>query len=138
MTSSCDNHGVSSRAQTNNGCRIVPSGFLLTAISTLYEDAGAAERSLREFACGLPIEANVQLEPLLVPELGDGASGFLVRQFEENAPTFVDTTVCFRTGRVVHAIQATSVAGVEDIGFVIRLAERMLARTDAAFAKAEG
>ena len=110
----------------------------VTAISTLYEDAGAAERSLREFACGLPIEANVQLEPLLVPELGDGASGFLVRQFEENAPTFVDTTVCFRTGRVVHAIQATSVAGVEDIGFVIRLAERMLARTDAAFAKAEG
>ncbi len=110
----------------------------VTAISTLYEDAGAAERSLREFACGLPIEANVQLEPQLVPPMGDGASGFLVRQFEEDAPTFVDATVCFRTGRVVHAVQATSVAGVEDIGFVIRLAERMLARTDAAFAKAEG
>lgn len=110
----------------------------VTAISTLYADAGAAERSLKEFACGLPIEAKVQLEPLLVPELGDGASGFLVRQFEADAPTFVDTTVCFRTGRVVHAIQATSVAGVEDVGFVIRLAERMLARTDAAFAKPEG
>ncbi|PFG73048.1 hypothetical protein [Tepidiforma thermophila] len=110
----------------------------VTAISTLYEDAGAAERSLREFACGLPIEANVRLEPQLVPAIGDGASGFLVRQFEEDAPTFVDATVCFRTGRVVHAVQATSVAGVEDIGFVIRLAERMLARTDAAFAKAEG
>ncbi|MCL6646391.1 MAG: hypothetical protein K6U88_15775 [Dehalococcoidia bacterium] len=110
----------------------------VTAISTLYADAGAAERSLKEFACGLPIEANVQLEPLLVPELGDGASGFLVRQFEADAPTFVDTTVCFRTGRVVHAIQATSVAGVEDVGFVIRLAEAMLGRADAVFAKAGG
>lgn len=109
----------------------------VTAISTLYTDAAAAERSLREFACGLPIEANVQLEPLLVPKLGDGSNGFLERQFSEGAPTFVDATVCFRTGRVVHAIQATSVAGVEDVAFLIRLAERQLARVDAAFAAAE-
>ncbi len=103
----------------------------VTAISTLYQDGTAAERSLREFACGLPLESTVPLEPLLVPRLGDGAAGFVVRQFESGAPTFVDTTVCFRTGRVVHAIQATSVAGVEDVAFVLRLAERMLARVDA-------
>ncbi len=110
----------------------------VTAISTLYADAGAAERSLREFACGLPIEANVQLEPLLVPRLGDGSNGFLERQFSEGAPTFVDVTVCFRTGRVVHAIQATSVAGVEDVGFVLRLAERQKVRVDGAFAAVRG
>lgn len=119
-----------------------PSGLgpvlAVTAISTLYQDVDAAERSLREFACGLPLEPTVQLEPLLVPRLADGASGFLVRQFEGGAPTFVDTTVCFRTGRVVHAIEATSVAGVEDVAFVLRLAERMLARVDAALAPVGG
>jgi hypothetical protein len=108
----------------------------VTAISTLYADAGAAERSLREYACGLPIDATVQLEPLLVPALGDGTSGFLVRQFEDGAPTFVDATICFRTGRVVHAIQTTSLTGAQDIAFLVRLAERMKARTDVAFAEA--
>ncbi|WP_322797038.1 hypothetical protein [Tepidiforma sp.] len=108
----------------------------VTAISTLYTDETAAQRSLEEFGCGLPLENTVLLEPLLVPEIGDGASGFMVRQFEEGNPTFVDTTVCFRTGRVIHALQATSVAGVEDVGFVIRLAERMEERVAAALADA--
>lgn len=107
----------------------------VTAISTLYEDAVAAERSLREFGCGLPIEASAQLEPLLVPAIGDGASGFLERQFDDaGAPTLVDATVCFRTGRVVHAIQATSVAGVEDVAFLVGLAEKQKARVDAVLA----
>ncbi len=106
----------------------------LTNVSTLYTDAEAARQSLEKFACGLPINDSIQLEPFLVPHIADGATGFFVRQQNDGSTTFVDTTLCFRTGRILHAIQQTSIPGVEDIALSIRLANSMLERIDAEFA----
>lgn len=105
----------------------------LTNISTLYADSAAAQKSLEQFACGLPINDSVRLEPFLVPSIADGSTGFFVRQQNDGSSTFVDTTICFRTGRILHAIQQTSIPGVEDIALGIRLANRQLERINAAF-----
>ncbi len=110
----------------------------LTNVSTLYTDAEAARQSLEKFACGLPINDSIQLEPFLVPQIADGATGFFVRQQSDGSTTFVDTTLCFRTGRILHAIQQTSIPGVEDIALSIRLANSMLERIDAEFADLGG
>lgn len=110
----------------------------LTNVSTLYTDAEAARQSLEKFACGLPINDSIQLEPFLVPHIADGATGFFVRQQNDGSTTFVDTTLCFRTGRILHAIQQTSIPGVEDIALSIRLANSMLERIDAEFADLGG
>ena len=106
----------------------------VTTVSTLYTDVEAARQSIERFVCGLPLENSVALEGFDVPKVGDGATGFFVRQQDaQGQTTFVDTTICFRTGRVTHAIQQTSVAGSEDVALGVRLAERMLARVNAAF-----
>jgi len=111
----------------------------ITNVSTLYTDGEAARQALEKFACGLPINDTVQLEPFIVPRIGDGAAGFFIRQENDGSATFIDTTLCFRTGRIVHAIQQTSLPGIEDIALGIRLANRMLDRIDEAFARlAEG
>lgn len=120
-----------------------PSGLgpvlSITTVTTLYTDVEAADASIERFVCGLPLENTVSLEGFDVPDVGDGATGFFVRQTDDQGQTtFVDTTICFRTGRVTHAIQQTSVAGTEDIALGVRLAERMLARVDAAFDEIEG
>lgn len=109
----------------------------ITNVSTLYTDAEAARQSLEKFACGLPINDTIPLDPFLVPEIGDGAAGFFIRQDNDGSTTFVDTTLCFRTGRIIHAIQQTSLPGVEDIALSIRLANRMLERVNAAFDELE-
>ena len=111
----------------------------VTTVSTLYTDVEAARQSVERFVCGLPLENSVSLEGFSVPKVGDGATGFFVRQQDaQGQTTFVDTTICFRTGRVTHAIQQTSVAGSEDVAFGVRLAERMLARVDAVFEELDG
>jgi hypothetical protein len=111
----------------------------ITSISTLYTDVESAKASAARFVCGLPLENNVALEGFKVPRVGEEATGFFVRQRDnQGQPTFVDTTVCFRTGRIIHAIQQTSVAGTEDIALGVRLAERMLSRVEAAFDELDG
>jgi len=112
--------------------------FAVTNISTLYVDADAASKALEQFACGLPINDSVQLQPVLVPGIADGATGFLVPLDSTGGSGLVDTTICFRTGRIVHAIQQTSIPGVEDLALSVRLAKRMLEHVDAAFDKLEG
>ncbi len=127
---------------TNHVASFAPAGLgpvlALTNVSTLYTDAAAAQKSLEQFACGLPINDSIQLEPFLVPKIADGATGFFVRQQNDGSSTFVDTTICFRTGRIIHAIQQTSIPGVEDIALGIRLANRLLERVNAAFDRLEG
>lgn len=112
--------------------------FAVTNVSTLYADNDAARKALDQFACGLPINDSVQLDPLLVPDIADGSIGFLVPLDSTGASGLIDTTICFRTGRIVHAIQQTSIPGVEDIALGIRLANRMLDRVDAYFEELEG
>ena len=43
------------------------------------------------------------------------------------------TTVCFRTGRIVHVVQEAAVPGLEDIGSSLRTARLMLAHVDDSF-----
>lgn len=106
----------------------------ITSVSTLYTDVESARQSAERFVCGLPIETNVAVEGFDVPDVADGATGFFVRQSDQQGqPTFTDTTICFRTGRITHAIQQTSVTGSEDVALSVRLAEKMLERVDLAF-----
>ncbi len=105
----------------------------ITAMSTLYTNDKAAQESVDRFACGLPINESVPLDPFIVPTVGDQSAGFFVTQDNEGGLTFIDTTFCFRTGRIVHSFQQTSLPGVEDIAAAVRLAERWLQHVNDAF-----
>ena len=105
--------------------------FHITAISTLYENPESATDSAAKFACGLPIDDKQPLSPFSVPTIGQGANGFFVDTQTESGLHLVDTTICFRTGRVLHSIQQTSLPGTEDIALAVRLAEKMKDHVDA-------
>ena len=108
------------------------------SVSTLYNNEEAAQESTTRFACGLPIELSEQLEEFIVPDIADQAVGFMHRrpltdEFGDTVITFVDTTVCFRTGRIVHAVQQTSIDGIQDIGGSIRTAYVLLDHVNDAY-----
>lgn len=122
---------------TNHVSAFTPPGLgkvlSITAVSTLYTNDAAAEESINRFACGLPINESVPLTPFITPDIADQSTGFYVSQDNGSGLTFTDTTLCFRTGRIVHALQQTSLPGVEDIAAAVRLAERWLDHVDDAF-----
>ncbi len=101
------------------------------AISTLYTDNTAASRSLALF-CGLPVDErrNLESRPLALPGVGDETSGFIADGVM-SSELYKETTFCFRTGRIVHAISLASLPGIEDISLAVRLAERMESRVEA-------
>ncbi len=101
------------------------------SISTLYTDDQAAATSLTLY-CGLPVDErrNLELRALAMPDVGDESSGFIA-QGVMSSPLYSETTFCFRTGRVVHAISLASLPGVEDVGLAVRLAEHMEERVQA-------
>jgi hypothetical protein len=107
--------------------------FSITAVSTLYTDVDSAKRSAAQYGCGLPIDDKVATTPFDVPRVGDDSTGFFIRNESANGLTTVDTNLCFRTGRVLHAIQQTGLPGTEDVALAVRLAERWLTRIDDAF-----
>lgn len=107
--------------------------FRVTIFSTLYENDKAAEDSSVKFACGLPIDDKEELDPFDVPKIGSSANGFFVSNTSESGLRLVDTTICFRTGRVVHAVQQTGLPGTEDIALAVRLAIRMEAHVNDVF-----
>ncbi|MBA4179811.1 MAG: hypothetical protein C0506_04410 [Anaerolinea sp.] len=107
--------------------------FRVTTFSTLYETEKAAEDSSRKFACGLPIDDKQELDPFAVPVIGQAANGFFVSNSSEGGLRLIDTTVCFQTGRVLHAVQQTGLPGTEDIALAVRLARRMEAHVNDAF-----
>ncbi len=110
---------------------------LISAQSTLYEDEEAAVDSLDSF-CGLPIDPAraPDFEEFPVDDIGDGSLGLFMYQQDPDFGQVVDTVVCFRTGRVVHAVSQTGLAGSEDVALGVRLAGRMLERVEAVFAGA--
>lgn len=122
---------------TNHVTAFTPPGLgkvlAVTAVSTLYTDDKAAEEATNRFACGLPIKDSEPLDPFVVPRLADQATGFFVHQENSGGISFVDTTVCFRTGRIVHALQQTSLPGIEDIALAVRTAQKWLRHVDDAF-----
>ncbi|MEO6398842.1 MAG: hypothetical protein ABIP13_10280 [Tepidiformaceae bacterium] len=107
--------------------------FRITAISTLYENNQSATDSAAKFACGLPIDDKEPLSPFAVPTIGDAANGFFVDTQTESGLRLIDTTICFRTGRVLHSVQQTGLPGTEDVALAVRLAEKMRDHTDAFF-----
>lgn len=103
--------------------------------STLFRTPEDAEASLREAICDLPISQGDPRprEEFLVPRLGDGSIGFMMTSQEEIIGAQTDTTICFRTGRIVHSVTQRGLSGTEDLALTVRLAQRMLARVDAVF-----
>lgn len=116
----------------------------ITSQSTLYKDEASARKSLREnrfSACGLIVaESDTnRAETFTVPKLGDEAVGMFITQQQQTLGTSVDTIVCFRTGRIVHAVVQTGLDGTQDVALAVKLAERMRTHVNAAFdGKADG
>ena len=111
----------------------------ITSQSTLYEDEASARKSLREnrfSACGLLVQESdtAAATQFAVPKLGDESVGMLMTQQQQQLGKSVDTIVCFRTGRIVHAVQQTGLDGTQNIGLSVKLAQAMLAHVDDAFA----
>jgi len=104
---------------------------LITTQSTLYVDAASATKAK---TCDLRISDTDQIEDFKVPHMGEQSFGFFVQQDNPDLGSLVDTTVCFRTGRVMHSIQLTGLDGTQDIALAVKLAEKMLVRVDAVFA----
>lgn len=106
----------------------------IRSISTLYTDEKAAQESTEKFACGLPVPLSEKLEPFIVSKIGEETNGFFLDEaIDANGTTLTYTTVCFRTGRIVHVVQQGSLPGLQDIGSSLRTAESMLKHVDAAY-----
>ena len=110
----------------------------MIGISTLYTNVDKAEKGAAGY-CGVPAQdaAPANTARFSVPKLGDEATGFFVTEQRADASgnpqTFTDTTLCFRTGRILHAVQTTSVPGAEDIATTVRLAQAMLGHVNDTF-----
>lgn len=105
----------------------------ITSISTLYKDVQSATDSEKQYACGGPIDEKTPLDTFAVPHMGDHSSGFVSQQDRGNGQSFSDTNFCFRTGRIVHVVQQTSLPGVEDLALNVRLARVMLQHVNDSF-----
>ncbi|MGI8926088.1 MAG: hypothetical protein ACR2HN_05500 [Tepidiformaceae bacterium] len=108
--------------------------YQYTSHSTLFVDTSKAIDSMTKF-CDLPIDGTNPLKELRVPRMADGSVGFQVSEKLENFGESIDTVVCFRTGRIVHAVVQSGLEGTADTGLSVRLARRMLAHVDDAFAQ---
>ena len=108
---------------------------LITIQSTLYADVDDAEDSLSRF-CGALIDERTatDVSDFWVADIGDGAQGFILGEQTEEIGRLVETVVCFRTGRVVHAVLQNGLEGTEDIALTVRIARRMEEHVRAVFA----
>jgi hypothetical protein len=106
--------------------------YLLVAQSTLYTSVSAAQKSLKKF-CDVAVDEKDPTEEFKVTGVGDEASGFQSTSQVNNFGDSIDTVVCFRTGRIVHAVITSGLDGTQDVALVVKLAKKMLARVDAAF-----
>jgi hypothetical protein len=98
----------------------------VTTVSTLYKTAGQADTAMAKDLCGLPLDTTQQTAPLAVPRMADATSGF---QTVANGG-LVNSTLCIRTGRIIHAIQETNVPGTEDFAALIQMGEDMVTRVN--------
>lgn len=101
--------------------------------SVVYVDEEAASDAMRFHACGLLVAGDQLLDPFEVPELGSESTGFFYETPIDPFGKFVDTVVCFRTGRVLHAVVQNGLDGTQDTEVSVQLARRMLSYVDAAF-----
>lgn len=101
--------------------------------STLYENETAASEALSQSACGLLINDNEPTIAFTVPLIADEATGFFYEEDLEDLGKSVDTIVCFRTGRVVHAVVRTGLDGTQSTEATVELARLMLSHVDEVF-----
>ncbi len=105
--------------------------------STIYADEESASNALKFHACGLLIADDQPLDEFDVPKLGTESTGFFsTTEFdlgEVSFGQFIDTVVCFRTGRVVHAVVQGGLEGTQDKDLGVELAKRMLTYVNATF-----
>jgi len=106
--------------------------YQFSSHSTLFETAELASASINKF-CDLPIDETNPREDLAVPKLGDQSTGFSISEDLENFGESIDTVVCFRTGRVVHAVVQSGLEGTHNPELSIELARKMLRNIDAYF-----
>ncbi len=112
--------------------------FFITQ-STLYTETKAAAEDMRASAsnskasCGVLIGGDDDVREFAVPHMGDESAGYLVTTRSGQSPTTVDTIVCFRTGRILHAVVQSGLEGSEDIALSVRVARRMLNRVNDVF-----
>ena len=111
---------------------------ILTIQSTLYADIEAAEDSMGLF-CGALIDERsaTDVTEFWVANIGDGVQGFVHGEQTPEIGRLVETVVCFRTGRVVHAVLSNGLEGTEDIALNVRIARRMYEHVRAVFAELE-
>jgi hypothetical protein len=105
----------------------------VTSISTLYKDVNAAKESQAKYACGAPVDDGQPLTPMYVPKMGDESSGFLIQTDQGTGVMAVQTTVCFRTGRIMNVVQESSIPGVTDVALTVQMAQKMLEHVNDAF-----
>lgn len=103
----------------------------------LYADEESARDALRLRSCGLLIGDDEPLEPFDVPQVADESTGFFHESELGTLGKAVDTVVCFRTGRVVHAVLAHGLDGTQDIDGTLEMARRKLNHVDGAFENGE-
>lgn len=106
--------------------------YQFTSHSTLFATPEQAAESVDKF-CDVPIDETNPVEDFEVPDLGDQSSGFSVSEQLENFGESIDTVVCFRTGRVVHAVVQSGLEGTHDQQLSIDLARSMLGNVEAYF-----
>ncbi|HKS91340.1 MAG TPA: hypothetical protein VJQ83_05375 [Tepidiformaceae bacterium] len=101
----------------------------VTTVSTLFKTANDANKAMNGELCGLPVSTSQQTAPLSVPKLADASTGFqTVAQ-----GGLVDSTLCIRTGRIIHAIQEASVPGTEDFAALVQMGQDMVTRVNGVF-----
>ena len=107
----------------------------ITVQSTLYADVESAEDSMSLYCGTLVDERSVtDYTDFWVANIGDGAEGFIIGQPTTEIGRLVETVVCFRTGRIVHAVAQNGLEGTEDIALGVRIATRMYERIRTVFA----
>lgn len=110
----------------------------LESHSTLYKDVESASSAMSLRACGLLIPDDKPLDTVEVASLADESAAFTVSDQlmladQVSLGTSVDTVVCFRTGRVLHAIVQSGLDGTQDLDLTVELAKRKLEYVNAAF-----
>ena len=105
---------------------------LFTVQSTLYTEEHFAIDSTSTL-CGIQANDKDPVEEFKVPKIADQSAGFYSIGQLGDFGKLIETTVCFRTGRIVHAVVQQGLDGTQDIGLSVRLAHKMLKRVNDAF-----
>lgn len=101
--------------------------------TTLYEDVEAASDAIAQRACGIFLGDDRPLSALEVPGMADESAAFEHEMAQDPLGNFVDTVVCFRTGRVVHAVVQNGLDGTDDLESALAMAQRKLEYVNAAY-----